>query len=74
MVLHRGYEFIIFSKSTGLLAHLFFMTDIGGSRHSHWRGPVVANAKNMGQISELRGSGDISPGKMFFKLMQNATN
>ena len=58
------------------LGHFFhFVTFIAqtGSRLSHWRGPATANAKNMEQISELRGSGGMPPGKFFF-IMQNAAN
>ena len=38
----------------------------GGSRRSHWRGPVATSAKNTEQISELGGSGGMPPRKFFF--------
>ena len=46
---------------------------MGGSRHSHWRGPAAVKAKNMEQISELEGSGGMPVGK-FFLIMHNAAN
>ena len=46
----------------------------GGSRRSHWRGPVASSAKNMEQISKLGGSGGMPPGKIFFLMIPNAAN
>ena len=41
----------------------------GGSRHSHWRGPVAASAKNTEHISELRGLGACPLGNVFVLIM-----
>ena len=43
----------------------------GGSRHSHWRGPAEASAKNTKQISE---SGGMPPGKFFLHILQKVAN